>query len=335
MVTLKDLATACGVSTATVSRALNNQSDVSPATAERIRRIATEMGYFPNAAARALKTNRSYNIGVLYENQMDHEYFSMIIDTIRHFAELRGYDITFLSKGVGADPMNYYDHAKYRGLDGVIIVQGDFENPGIVKLAQSGFPCVVLDYPYEGCDCINSDNTDGVAQIVNAAISLGHTRIAFIHGETGGDVTGRRIEGYRKAMREHGLEIPDGYIRQGNYHEPARCGEATKELMSLPTPPTCILYPDDFAALGGISQLERLGCSVPNTVSIAGYDGIRLASMLRPRLTTWCQDFDSIGQLAVSLITNAIENPGDHIPSTHFVTGFLSEGGTLAKCPES
>lgn len=86
MVTLKDLANACGLSTATVSRALNNQGDVSQKTAERVRTIAAEMGYCPNAAARALKTNRSYNIGILYENEMDHEYFSMIIDTIRHTA---------------------------------------------------------------------------------------------------------------------------------------------------------------------------------------------------------------------------------------------------------
>lgn len=334
MASIKDVANVCGVSVATVSRALNNHGEVSPATVIRIRETAAEMGYHPNATARALKTNRHYNIGILYENQMDHEYFMKIIETIRFFAELRGYDITFLSKGVGETPINYDERARHRGLDGVIIVQGSFENPGIIRLAQSEFPCVVLDYFYEGCDCINSDNTEGVYRITQAAIALGHTRIAFIHGEPGGDVTGKRIAGYRRAMEEHGLEIRDGYLCQGHYHEPTTSVDITQKLMKLPVPPTCILYPDDFVALVGLAQLEHLGYDVPGTVSIAGYDGIRLASMMRPRLATWCQDYRGIGQLAVSLIVDAIENPKDHRFQTHLVTGSLVMGETLARCHE-
>lgn len=332
MVTLKDVAAACGVSAATVSRALNNQGEINSATAERIRQTATDMGYFPNAAARALKTNHSNNIGILYENQMDHEYFSMIIDTIRHTAETRGYDITFLSKNVGGIPMSYYEHAKYRGLDGVIIIQGDFESDGFRKLAQSEFPCVALDYRYDGCDCISSDNISGTGNLVNTAVAFGHRRIAFIHGESGGDVTGKRVEGFKKAMADNGLEVSDSYIVQGCYHQPEMSGELTKRLMTLPEPPTCILYPDDFAALGGLSQLELMGYSVPGDVSIAGYDGIRLSCMLRPKLTTWHQDFDRIGQMAVSLIADAIENPSRHVADRHFVTGSLFMGNSMAIC---
>lgn len=330
MVTLKDVAAACGVSVATVSRALNNLGDINAVTAERIRQQAGSMGYFPNAAAKALKTNHSNNIGILYENQMDHEYFSMIIDTIRHTAEARGYDITFLGRNVGSGHMSYYEHARYRGLDGIIIIQGDFTSDEFMKLAKSEFPCVALDFEYVDCDCIASDNVNGIGELVNAAAKLGHSRIAFIHGEIG-DVTVKRIEGFNKAMKENGLEIPERYIVSGNYHNPEKSGEMTEKLMRLPEPPTCILYPDDFSALGGLSQLERMGFSVPQDVSIAGYDGIRLADITRPRLTTWRQDFESIGRMAVSLITDAIENPAVHAADTHFVTGSLYTGRSMAE----
>ena len=97
MITLKDIASVCGVSVATVSRALNGSGDISPAQVERIRRTAAQMGYLPNAAARALKTNRSFMLGILYEDRMDHEYFSLVIEGIRRRAEERGFDLAFLS----------------------------------------------------------------------------------------------------------------------------------------------------------------------------------------------------------------------------------------------
>lgn len=331
MVTLKDLSTACGVSTATVSRALNNQNDVSKKTAERIRRLAQEMGYCPNAAARALKTNRTYNIGILYENTMDHEYFCLIIDTIRHTAEQCGYDITFLCNTIGDSSMNYYDHAKYRGLDGIIIVQGDFSSPEIKRLALSEFPCVVLDYLYSGCDCIGSDNRAGVEKIVRHAFSLGHRKIAFIHGDTGGSVTDERISGFRSACTQCGLSVPDAYIVSAHYHMPDASKAATRQLMNLPEPPTCILYPDDYACLGGISELEKMGLRVPEDISIVGYDGIHLASILRPKLTTYRQDYEKIGQLAVSVLMDAIENPESHQARTVTVNGCMTAGGTLTR----
>jgi len=328
LVTIKDISNACGLSVATVSRALNNQNEVNSKTAERVRRIARELGYYPNAAARALKTNRSYNIGILYENMMDHEYFSLIIDKIRHTAEQKGYDITFLSNSIGHSHMNYYEHARYRGLDGVIIVQGDFLAPEVRQLALSEFPCLALDYQYEGCDCINSDNCSGIEQIVRKAYELGHRHIAFVHGEDG-TVTRARMEGYLGECKRLGLDVAEGYIQRSAYHEPEPSRIATKNLMSLPVPPTCILYPDDYASLGGLNELEKLGYSVPGDVSIVGYDGIHLCEKLRPSLATYRQDYEKIGELAVELLSDAIENPG-HTPQTILVSGQFADGKTLS-----
>ena len=104
MVSLKTIAQRCGVSTATVSKALNGHKDISKETKDRVKKVADELGYFPNAAARALKTNRSYNIGVLFEEEagsgLTHEYFSGVLNGLKVQAEKQGYDITFIN--------NYY-----------------------------------------------------------------------------------------------------------------------------------------------------------------------------------------------------------------------------------
>ena len=98
MVKLKDVAEACGVSAATVSRALNGVTDPERKNTAYIRRVAKEMGYFPNTAARTLKTSRSGNIGILFEDRMDHEYFSLLLNELRFSAEDQGYDLTFIRR---------------------------------------------------------------------------------------------------------------------------------------------------------------------------------------------------------------------------------------------
>ena len=123
MVSMRDIADRCNVSVATVSKALNNHSDISEETRKRIHEAADEMGYYPNSAARALKTHRSYNIGVLFDDKshsgLTHEYFSGVLEGVKAEAESCGYDITFIN--THSKTMTYYEHCKYRNLDGVVL----------------------------------------------------------------------------------------------------------------------------------------------------------------------------------------------------------------------
>ena len=139
MPSLKDLAKECGVSVATVSKALNDQPDIAAATRERIRAAARRMGYLPNAAARALKTNRTYNLGVLFVDErqsgLTHEYFSAVLDSFKVEAEKRGYDITFINHNISGKSMSYLEHCHYRGVDGVVIACVNFYDPQVVELA--------------------------------------------------------------------------------------------------------------------------------------------------------------------------------------------------------
>ena len=333
MVTITDIAKACGVSRATVSKALNGAADISPETSKRIRDTAAALGYLPNAAARALKMGRSYNIGVLFSDEtgggISHEYFSLMLESIKAEAERLGYDITFISKDLGKLSMDYYEHAKYRSCDGVVIASADFQDPAIVRLAASEIPTVTLDYSFDSRTSILSDNVRGMESLVRFVYSRGHRRIAFIHGEMT-SVTQKRLASFKKTCAALGLEIPPEYIRPAIFHDPRSSGLQTRALLALPERPTCILYPDDLSFLGGASELERQGLTIPGDMSVAGYDGIPLSQILRPRLTTYRQAAEEMGGTAARLLIEQIEQPDVWLPQQITLEGELLPGDTVA-----
>lgn len=327
MVTIKMVAERCGLSIGAVSKALNGQPGVSVERAEEVRRIAQEMGYYPNSAARTLRMNRSYNIGLLFNNEMQHEFFSVVLGGIREEAERKDYDVTFL-RNHGTNIDSFYDHAKYRQCDGVIIVQGDFDLQSVQRLVESELPVVSIDNVYNGRTAIISDNVVAMQEVVRFLHEQGHRRIAFVHGEDGA-VTRQRLAGFYRACRELDIKVPPEYVIPARYHEPRDSGLATRQLLSLRNPPTCILYPDDTCYLGGKSEIERQGLSVPGDISCFGYDGIQIASLLRPKLSTYCQPALEIGITAARELIAAIENPKFYVPQVISISGQIQPGDTV------
>lgn len=317
------------MSVSTVSKALNGQWDVNPDTAERIRQIARDLGYHPNAAARSLKTNRSYNIGVLFANRINHEYFASVLDSIRDAAKEYGYDITFICNQIGSSILSFYHHAVYRNFDGVVIAQARFEDPDIVNLATSDLPIAVIDHVFPGRVSVMSENVQSMVEIIRYVAGMGHRKIAFIHGEENSAVTQKRIGGFYKGCMELGIRIPDDYVIEAKYQDPNESGLATRTLLSLPSPPTCILYPDDYSYLGGLSEIEKHGLSVPDDISAVGYDGIYLSTLLRPQLATYRQDVETIGKTAVSKLIEQIEQPGTRSDEPIIIKGALQPGDTV------
>ena len=329
MVRLKDIAEACGVSVATVSRALNGLTNENKERTAFICQTAREMGYYPNAAARTLKTSRSNNIGILYENQMNHEYFSSLLDALRTVADERGYDLTIIGRNGSDSNETYYDHARRRNLDGVIMIQADFESTEVVRLANSDMPTVVIDHAYEGCDSVSSDNRASLERIVCHVYNHGHRKIAFVTGQDSA-VMRERLAGFYKICAELGIRVPEGFVREGRFHDPERCTAIVRELLRGEEKPTCILCPDDYSCLGALWDLKAKGVRVPEEVSLVGYDGVRMSRMIRPMLTTYRQDTEVIAREAVALLIDAIEMPETHKPRQITVEGMLTEGETLS-----
>jgi len=324
VVTIRTIAERCGLSVAAVSRALNGRSGISEERAEQVRRIAQELGYQPNEAARTLKTNRSNLIGVLYNNHIAHEFFSQVLEGLRSAAEQAGYEILFLNMR-GND---YCDRARQHHCAGVIVAQGEFDQAGVAELLRSDIPTVGIELEVPGCPTVFSDNVGAMEQLVQYVHSLGHERIAFIHGEMG-LITQERIAGYYRGCRNCSLQPPAEYVRQGRFRTPELAGQITRELLSLPQPPTCILYPDDICYLGGAHAAEELGLSIPRDVSCVGFDGVSITQALKPRLTSYFQDGIAMGRTAAQEVINAIEDPRCCVPRTILVAGHIQPGGTV------
>jgi len=331
MVTIKMIAARCGLSVAAVSRALNHQPGVSAERAEWVRQVAREMGYVPNTAARELKTNRTSTIGVLYHNRLAHEFFSVVLEGIHEEAERWGYGITFLNR---SPESSYYEHARQRRCAGVVVAQGLFDVDNVMSLIESPIPTVSIENQYPGGTTIVADNENALREVVRYLHGMGHRRIACIHGEEG-QVMRERLAGFLRGCEEVGIAVPDTYVRASHFRTPDMAADATRALLALPEPPTCILYPDDVSYLGGMAEIERQGLSIPGDVSCVGFDGVSMSRALRPRLTTWYQDAGEMGAAAVREVIRAIEEPGSDVPRTVTVPGRLQQGDTVRRLTDA
>ncbi|MDE7270174.1 MAG: LacI family transcriptional regulator [Acetatifactor sp.] len=338
MTSMKDISKVCGVSVATVSKALNNHSDIGEETKQYIKKVAREMGYLPNSAARALKTNRTHSIGVLFaddaQSGLTHDYFAGVLDSFKRMAEKCGYDLTFINNNKNrADSMTYLEHSQYRGYDGVVIACIDFTDPEVLELVQSNIPVVTIDYVFNGHIAVVSDNVSGMRDLMEYICRMGHKKVAYIHGANTGSsstVTTNRLSSFYRTAEQFGIEIPAEYVREGFYRDTDNSYRITNEMLNLSDPPTCIIYPDDFAAFGGINAIRERGLRIPEDISVAGYDGIQAARHLSPRMTTLRQDTEQIGFVAARELISLIERPKSTIIQQITVSGQLVEGQSVA-----
>ena len=334
MISIKDISTKCGFSVATVSKALNDHSDIAESTKELIRKTAKEMGYFPNSSARALKTHRTYNIGVLFVDEaqsgLTHEYFARVLDSFKVEAERNGYDITFINKHMGQKNMSYYEHSKYRGVDGVVIACIDFRDRDVIELIHGELPVVTIDHVFDNRTAIISDNIKGMRDLIHYIYDMGHRKIAYIHGADS-SVTQNRVGSFYKTLGEIGIKVPDEYVKSGIYHDPDTTAKLTKELLDMKDSPTCIIFPDDFSCIGGLNMIKERGLRIPEDISVAGYDGIPLSQMLSPKITTVKQDTKSLGRSAAQKLIALIENPKATIIERVVVEGEVLYGQSVKK----
>lgn len=332
MVSVKDIALACNVSVATVSKALNGYSDISEKTRETVRKKAAELGYLPNLAAVALKTNRTYNIGILFYDDagtgLTQEFFAKVLQGIKEEAEGKGYSITFINNRLGGRKVTYTEHCRHRGYDGVVIACINFSDPDVIELAESDIPVVTIDHIYERNSSVSSDNEKGAADLVRFVYDKGHRRIAFIHGSSSA-VTDERLKGFKEECKRLGLDVPEEYFLECSYRDTKKVAECTEKLLELKNPPTCILFPDDYTAMGGINVIKGKGLNIPEDISVVGYDGTGYSRFCDPELATLVQDTDRMGRLAAGKLIRLIEKPKETEITHEVVEGFISIGKSV------
>ena len=331
--TIKELSAACGLSVSTVSKALNGYSDISDETRRLVVDTAARIGYYPNATARALKTNRSYNLGVLFadENQsgLTHPFFASVLNSFKQEAEEKGYDITFISHNLAGNAMSFLNHCRYRNVDGVCLACVDFNAPEILELVDSGIPCVTIDHLFNKCPSVLSDNVSGMRTLTDCILSLGHTRITYIHGQRTSSVTEKRITGFYRSLDAHSVPQDRCLLAEGLYANPEETYRITTALLNKKDPPTCILLPDDQAYLGAREAAMDLGLRIGRDISFAGFDGLPLTQLLRPSLTTILQNNDAIGREAARRLIECVERPNTAGTEASIIPCTLIRGETV------
>jgi len=333
MVTIKDVALKSGYSITTVSKALNDYSDISSNTKKLILDLCDEMGYIPNLSARSLVTQKSYTIGIIFEAVtgvgLEHPLFSKILESFKSKVEVEGYDIMFLSKNMGKQNGSYLQHSKRKQVEAILVLCGEFDNPEMHDLYKSDIPILVIDFGFAGVLNVTSNNKSGVRQAVKYFKHLGHSSIANIHGGVKSYIGSQRKDFFVDAMNKYNLDINEDFIVSGEDFSKEDGFKAMNLILKLKEQPTAIFCASDMLAIGAIQAIKQAGKSVPDDYSIIGFDGIDVGQIISPRLTTIKQDTRKMGGLAATYILQMIQEKRKvNVGETFTVDTYLINGET-------
>jgi LacI family transcriptional regulator len=307
MATIVDVARRAGVSVSTVSHVVNGTRTVSPETAHSVEQAIAAVGYTPNTIARSLARSATNSVGIAI-SAISNPYFSDIICAIETECSRLGL-MVFLSdtQDDPAQELRVVQALHQRRVDGIILApSADPEQKALDYLARTGVPCVLVDrLPSGRFDRVGVQNKWAMELLVSHLIGHGHERIGLIAGQPGFATTLERIDGYRAALRAHGLRGDDDLVQAGN-PTVASAAAATRTLLALPAPPTALATGNNLATIGAMQAIRAAGLRVPADLALAGFDDFEWADCFEPRLTVVAQPCQEIGKRAAALLAERI-----------------------------
>ncbi len=288
--TMRDIATASGVSQSTVSRVLNDaptRVPIAADTRERVMLAARELGYRPNPLARGLRGASTMLLGAVVRDITD-PFFALAIEALSVEALARGYNVVLgHAHGQADEAIVLTAVLETRHCDAIVLLGDMTDQPRLIQdLRDTRVPVVALwqGSRVQGIPAVNVDNAHGIRLAIDHLRGRGHARIAFIGGRPLGDIEERRTA-YLELMAEGGLDVPDGYV-QHSVNTPAGGKAALRALLDLPQPPTALVAATDVIAVGVLNAAFDVGVRVPDDLSVVGFDDIPVAAYTVPELTT-------------------------------------------------
>lgn len=301
------VAKAAKVSVATVSRAINRMPTVNPKLSQRVWDAVDKLGYVPNTQARALVSGQSRLFGVIISD-ITNPFFPELIQGFEDKAVELGYETLIGSTNYDLRKMQLcIDRMLQRNVEGVAVMTFGIEEPLLSRLATQGIPMVFIDLAPKGerVAAIPVDYKTGQFEAVQHLAVLGHRRIAFISGPSDLHSASARLNAFEEATKAIGLKIPSDYIYPGA-HTMEVGQEAARNLLSLPTPPTAIVCSNDVTAIGAMHAISESGLSIPQDISLIGFDDVRFSQFTVPPLTTVRMSGSDIAREAVSTLRNLV-----------------------------
>jgi LacI family transcriptional regulator len=308
---IRDVAARAGVGVGTVSRVLNDSPGVAQATRERVRAVMDELGYRPSATARNLSLGRTQTLGVIAP------FFTSpsVVERLRGIDDVIGrspYDLTLFNietRDQRRAALRRF--ARRDRVDGVLIISLPLTPAEVRALNRNGLPAVCVDVANAILPHVAIDDVGGGAMAARHLMQAGHRHIAFV-----GDVeenpfgfasSERRLQGFRAALDGAGVALPSTYVKRGPFGR-ATAGRLTRQLLSLRRRPTAVFAASDVQAFGVLDAAARAGLTVPDDLSVIGFDDIELAAAIG--LTTVRQPLRESGRAGAALLLGAIDGNG-------------------------
>ncbi|MEH6443290.1 MAG: LacI family DNA-binding transcriptional regulator [Oceanospirillaceae bacterium] len=307
---LQDVATAAGVSTATVSRCINHPAQVKLNLRERINAAIEDLGYSPHGAARALASSRSHTIGAIVPT-IDNGIFANGIHYLQRGLSEANYTLLIASSNYSLDEeLHEVKSLITRGIDGMVLI-GEDHRPEVYQILNlHRIPFVNL-WTYNSQSihsCIGFDNYAAGRKIGEHLMTMGHTQIAMITGiQADNDRARDRLRGVQESLLEKGIHLRSELIRECRYNS-KEASDALSDLVAAGHLFSAVVCGNDILALGALSAARQLGIAVPQALSITGFDNLEITAVLSPSLTTINVPARRMGALAATYLLNCIEN---------------------------
>ena len=306
--TIGDVAKRAGVSTATVSRVINDAGNVNAATRDRIERAIQDLHYVPNVAARSLRSKRTSTIALLVPD-ITNPFWTTVARGVEDVAQGGGYSVLLCNTDENpTKQLAYLDVVLSQRVDGVIVAPYDADARNLNKLRDREMPTVIIDRRINGweVDSVYGDSVGGARALVQHLIRQGHTRIAILTGPPNTSTSEDRVAGYRLALSEANLPIDERLIRRGEYRV-ASGEQMARQLFDEGLKPTAIFAANNAIAMGVMDALQRRGLRVPQDIALVCFDELPEASRFFPFLTVVAQPAYDMGMNAAQLLISRLD----------------------------
>ncbi len=317
--TINDVAHLAGVSIKTVSRVFNDEPNVRPATRDRVVDAAGELGYRPNLSARRLAANRTFVIGMLYDNPKAPDYVADVQYGALRVCRTRGYDLLIHPCDAQSPTLvdEILDLHHRATVDGLVVLQpvSDQRKLNQALLDQGIVSVRVSQRPFAGLPRISVCDQEAADEMTEHLIELGHRRIGFIMGHPDHGSSHDRLAGYTSALERHGIAYDGALVEHGLYDYESGYACAGR-LLALSPRPSAIFASNDHMAMATLTAAHELRLEIPRDLSVAGFDDTSFAGFSWPPLTTVRQPVVEVAQLATELLLDRLqdraEDTSDH-----------------------
>ncbi|WP_046176738.1 LacI family DNA-binding transcriptional regulator [Domibacillus indicus] len=299
---IKEVAKQANVSIATVSRVLSKPETVAKETIKKVLAVIEDLNYQPNAAARQLRMSETTTILVVVPD-ITNTFFSNVLRGIEFVALENGYQVLLGDADNNAErEKGYLSILRQKKAAGMILLTAGIEAETVEEIA-SEYPVVLACEYLEGVNVptVSIDNVSSARKATEYLINLGHKKIGFISGPMNSVLGRDRMKGFYQAMAQYNLKVEPDLVQEGNFSYKSGL-DMMHKLLAYSHPPTAVFAANDEMAFGAINAIEQKGLTVPNDISVIGFDDIQFSSIFKPALTTISQPTFDIGTKAMELL---------------------------------